>query len=137
MDILMCLIYKMIFRQGVKTQRNPAKIKSSPPRGGLLLDVIPYQLYVKTDRHKQYNIFKKANNLIFMLIGGIQEFTTLDFPGRLATVVFTAGCNFRCGYCHNPQFVDEDQVKTLGQKTFQRKHFLSFGKRKASWKGLH
>lgn len=41
-----------------------------------------------------------------MLIGGVQELTTLDFPGRLAAVVFTLGCNFRCGYCHNPQFVD-------------------------------
>lgn len=41
-----------------------------------------------------------------MLIGGVQELTTLDFPGRLAAVIFTVGCNFRCGYCHNPQFVD-------------------------------
>ena len=39
--------------------------------------------------------------------------TTLDFPGRLAAVVFTLGCNFRCGYCHNPQFVDEEQIKGM------------------------
>ena len=32
-----------------------------------------------------------------MLIGGVQELTTLDFPGRLAAVVFTVGCNFRWG----------------------------------------
>ena len=48
-----------------------------------------------------------------MLIGGVQELTTLDFPGRLAAVVFTLGCNFRCGYCHNPQFVDEEQIKGM------------------------
>jgi pyruvate formate lyase activating enzyme len=26
----------------------------------------------------------------------------IDFPGRLALVAFVAGCNLRCGYCHNP-----------------------------------
>ena len=28
-----------------------------------------------------------------------------DFPGRLATSVFTVGCNFACPYCHNPELV--------------------------------
>jgi pyruvate formate lyase activating enzyme len=28
-----------------------------------------------------------------------------DFPGRLATTVFTVGCNFACPYCHNPELV--------------------------------
>ena len=27
--------------------------------------------------------------------------TMVDFPGRLAAVFFTSGCNFRCGFCHN------------------------------------
>lgn len=34
-------------------------------------------------------------------IGGITPFTTIDFPGRLAAVVFCQGCPWRCGYCHN------------------------------------
>ena len=25
----------------------------------------------------------------------------VDFPGRMAAVFFTTGCNFRCGFCHN------------------------------------
>ena len=25
-----------------------------------------------------------------------------DYPGRMAALFFTAGCNFRCGFCHNP-----------------------------------
>lgn len=25
----------------------------------------------------------------------------VDFPGRLSAVLFTRGCNFRCGFCHN------------------------------------
>ncbi len=30
----------------------------------------------------------------------------VDFPGRLAAVVFTSGCNFRCGFCHNAALMD-------------------------------
>jgi pyruvate formate lyase activating enzyme len=35
-------------------------------------------------------------------VGGFTPFTNLDFPGRLAAVVFVQGCPWRCGYCHNP-----------------------------------
>lgn len=40
-----------------------------------------------------------------MLIAGVEKLTTLDYPGRLAAVVFTPGCSFRCGFCHNPHLV--------------------------------
>ncbi len=36
-----------------------------------------------------------------LAIGGIEPFTTIDFPGRLAAVIFCRGCGWRCGYCHN------------------------------------
>ena len=36
-----------------------------------------------------------------MRIGGLQPFTLSDFPGHVAAIVFTQGCNFRCPYCHN------------------------------------
>jgi anaerobic ribonucleoside-triphosphate reductase activating protein len=36
-------------------------------------------------------------------IGGLTPFSTTDWPGRLAAVVFVAGCPWRCHYCHNPQ----------------------------------
>lgn len=36
------------------------------------------------------------------IIGGVQKTTLIDFPGKVAAIVFTQGCNFRCGYCHNP-----------------------------------
>lgn len=39
-------------------------------------------------------------------IGGLQPFTTIDFPGRLAAVLFLQGCNLRCSYCHNPGLID-------------------------------
>ena len=38
-------------------------------------------------------------------IGGIQKTTLVDFPGKIAAIVFTQGCNFNCGYCHNPELI--------------------------------
>jgi len=35
-------------------------------------------------------------------VGGVTPFTSIDFPGQLAAVVFVQGCPWRCGYCHNP-----------------------------------
>lgn len=37
-----------------------------------------------------------------LAVGGLQPFTTIDFPGALAAVVFVQGCPWRCLYCHNP-----------------------------------
>lgn len=41
-----------------------------------------------------------------MKFGGLQAFTMSDFPGRLAAIVFTQGCNFRCPFCHNGTLLD-------------------------------
>ena len=34
-------------------------------------------------------------------IGGLAKYSLVDYPGKVAAVVFTQGCNFRCPYCHN------------------------------------
>jgi pyruvate formate lyase activating enzyme len=34
-------------------------------------------------------------------VGGLTPFSTVDYPGRLAAVVFCQGCPWRCAYCHN------------------------------------
>jgi pyruvate formate lyase activating enzyme len=46
-------------------------------------------------------------------LGGFVPFTTTDWPGRLAAVVFTQGCPWRCGYCHNPHL-----LPAVGNRTF-------------------
>lgn len=38
-------------------------------------------------------------------IGGIQRTSLLDYPDKISAIVFTQGCNFRCGYCHNPNLL--------------------------------
>ena len=40
-----------------------------------------------------------------MIIHGLQKMTTLDFPGKIAATVFTAGCDLRCPFCHNARLV--------------------------------
>jgi pyruvate formate lyase activating enzyme len=41
-------------------------------------------------------------------IGGLQPFTSIDYPGALAAVVFVQGCAWRCAYCHNPHLQARD-----------------------------
>lgn len=40
-----------------------------------------------------------------MKIGGFVKSSLINYPGKIAAVIFTQGCNFRCPYCHNPQLV--------------------------------
>ena len=66
-----------------------------------------------------------------MLIAGLQKLTLLDYPGKLACTVFTAGCNFRCPFCHNASLVlperlagDENGVETVLQFLKKRQGML-------------
>lgn len=40
-----------------------------------------------------------------MNIQGLQKLTLLDYPGKMACTIFTAGCNLRCPFCHNSRLV--------------------------------
>jgi pyruvate formate lyase activating enzyme len=40
-----------------------------------------------------------------MQIRGWVKTSLIDYPGRIATVVFTSSCNFRCPYCQNSELV--------------------------------
>lgn len=42
-----------------------------------------------------------------MAIKGFQGTSLLDFPGRVAALVFYGGCNLTCPFCHNPALVLE------------------------------
>ncbi|MGP1507963.1 MAG: anaerobic ribonucleoside-triphosphate reductase activating protein [Sphaerochaeta sp.] len=41
-----------------------------------------------------------------MTFSGFLKTDLVNYPGLIASAVFTRGCNFRCPYCHNPQFID-------------------------------
>lgn len=50
-----------------------------------------------------------------MLFGGFQKLSLIDYPGVISSVVFTAGCNFRCPYCQNPELVDFPLVAPISE----------------------
>ncbi|MDR1438183.1 MAG: anaerobic ribonucleoside-triphosphate reductase activating protein [Puniceicoccales bacterium] len=40
-----------------------------------------------------------------MIIGGWEKCSLIDFPGKIATILFTQGCVFRCPFCHNGELL--------------------------------
>lgn len=48
-----------------------------------------------------------------MIITGLIKSTLIDYPGKVAAVVFTQGCNFRCGFCHNPDLIKRSEITKL------------------------
>jgi pyruvate formate lyase activating enzyme len=60
-------------------------------------------------------------------IGGLQKNSFIDFPGKASCVVFAAGCNFRCPYCHNPQLVNNPSIM------YPEEEILEFLKIRQGW----
>ena len=53
-----------------------------------------------------------------MTLAGFVSLSLCDYPGRVASVLFTQGCNFRCPWCHNPHLVPaEPPVGTAAYDT--------------------
>lgn len=42
-----------------------------------------------------------------MKISGFQKLTLLDFPEKVACIIFTQGCNFKCSYCQNSVLISQ------------------------------
>lgn len=61
-----------------------------------------------------------------MLISWIKKTTLLDYPGKVGTIVFTLGCNFRCHYCHNYEFVLPENVKEFMNDLIPEIAFFNF-----------
>jgi pyruvate formate lyase activating enzyme len=64
-----------------------------------------------------------------MKFSGLQKTSLVDFPNRVASVLFTPGCNLRCPYCHNwrivvdpkPPFLNDEMVLKILD---ERKRFV-------------
>ncbi len=57
----------------------------------------------------------------------------IDYPGKIAAVVFTQGCNFRCPYCHNPELVLPER---FSQPIEEKEVFNFLNKRKGQIQGV-
>lgn len=42
------------------------------------------------------------------MIRSLQGTSLIEYPDRISSVLFTAGCNLACPYCHNPELVNVD-----------------------------
>lgn len=77
-----------------------------------------------------------------MIIGGLEKMTLIDYPGQLAAIVFTKGCNFRCHFCYNPLLVwpDRETDEKKYEKTYptitEDEFFLFLESRKGRLDGI-
>lgn len=51
-----------------------------------------------------------------MKIAGFQKLTLLDFPGKVACILFTQGCNFRCPYCQNSGLIGHENEELISEE---------------------
>lgn len=51
-----------------------------------------------------------------MIINGFSKLTLLDYPGSLACEIFTQGCNFKCPFCHNSEFIENSNNSSYSEE---------------------
>ncbi len=61
-----------------------------------------------------------------MKISAINKFSLIDYPGQVCCIVFTPGCNFRCGFCHNSEFVLPEKLEKIKNDFIPEKAILKF-----------
>lgn len=71
-------------------------------------------------------IYNLVHNHKLMYIAGIQKTTLLDYPNKVATMIFTAGCNMRCHFCYNTQFVLPEKLKETFDHLINEDAFFAF-----------
>ena len=50
----------------------------------------------------------------------------IEFPDKVSCVIFTPGCNLRCLFCHNKEFVLPDLIKNNNNSLISENAFFSF-----------
>lgn len=62
-----------------------------------------------------------------MIIKGFIKTSLIDYPGHVASTLFTSGCNFRCPYCHNRDLAlleDDNRSCNQGYTLFDPEEIL-------------
>lgn len=60
------------------------------------------------------NLKHLSNDHIIMEIKGFLKNSFVDWDGKIASVIFLPGCNFRCGFCYNVELVlHPKELKTI------------------------
>lgn len=66
-----------------------------------------------------------------MKIAGYLRTSLIEWPGKIASVIFVPGCNFRCPFCHNRDLVDPQRIKKLPQ--YKEEAVLEDLERRKKW----
>lgn len=61
-----------------------------------------------------------------MLISWIQKTTLLDFPWKIACIIFTVWCNLRCKFCYNSEFVITEKIAKIKDSLIPENIFFNF-----------
>ncbi len=52
-----------------------------------------------------------------MKIKGFIKNTFIEYPGKIAAMIFLPSCNFRCSFCFNPELIlESDKIKDVDEK---------------------
>lgn len=61
-----------------------------------------------------------------MQISAVNKFSLIDYPGKSSAIVFTPGCNFRCPFCHNSEFVLPEKLKNIYKSLIPKEAVFNF-----------
>lgn len=65
-----------------------------------------------------------------MIIKGYLQTSVIEWPGKISSIVFTAGCNFRCSFCYNKDLVDQ---KSAGLPQIPEERILTDLVKRKKW----
>lgn len=66
---------------------------------------------------------------MMVVIKGLNKTTLVDYPPYVACTVFLSACNFRCGFCHNPNLVLRPHL----EEDITTKEVIEYVKSKKKW----
>lgn len=69
------------------------------------IDADGFEKMMETACDNSREIEPETEPVVNFRIGGLQKMTLLDYPGKVACTIFTAGCNLKCPFCHNRDLV--------------------------------
>jgi len=55
-----------------------------------------------------------------MIISSIIQEGAIDYPGKYGPTIFLGGCNFRCGFCHNPSLMGDFEAKVNEEELLKK-----------------
>jgi pyruvate formate lyase activating enzyme len=62
---------------------------------------------------------------------GLQKISLIDYPGKIACVVFFPGCDLACPFCHNPELARPERFPGYEDGLFSEDEALSFLKKRS------